>query len=56
MTQIETAIASFWAAIVRFLLGWLVAYGVVSSECDKLGGFYVNDTVYECRQKKAPTL
>ena len=56
MTQIETAIAIFWAAIVSFLLGWLVAHGVVSSECDKLGGFYVNDTVYECRPKKAPTL
>ena len=53
MTQLDACIAALLAAFIGVLLGWGIAHGVVASECDKLGGFYVNDTVYECRQKKA---
>ena len=52
MNQLEACIAVLLAAIMGVLLGWGIAHAVVASECDKLGGFYVNDTVYECRQKK----
>ena len=56
MLKAETGIAITWFTLVGVLLGWGIAHGIVSSECDKLGGFYVNDTVYECRQKKEQTL
>lgn len=56
MTQLDAWIAVLLAVIIGVLLGWGIAHGLVASKCDKLGGFYVNDTVYECRQKKAPTL
>lgn len=52
MMEAETGIAITLFTLVGVLLGWSIAHGVVASECDKLGGFYVNDTVYECRQKK----
>lgn len=34
-----------------FSLGWGAAYGIVGKECQTLGGFYVHDTVYECKVK-----
>lgn len=56
MMKAETGLAITLFTLVGVLLGWGIAHGVVASECDKLGGFYVNDTVYECRQKKVQTL
>ena len=35
-----------------FFSGWVIAHNVVSSECKKLGGFYVGTTVYECKVKE----
>ena len=31
--------------------GWIDAHGTVSSECDKLGAFYVGSKIYECKEK-----
>lgn len=36
-----------------FSLGWGAAYGIVGKECQTLGGFYVHNTVYECKVKDA---
>lgn len=36
-----------------FSIGWAAAHGTVSKECQVLGGFYVNNTVYECKVKVA---
>lgn len=38
----------FWAAV---FLGWAVAHNTVAKECQKMGSFYVGDTVYECKAK-----
>jgi len=32
-----------------FAFGWIIAHNEVAKECDKLGKFYVGDTVYECK-------
>ena len=32
-----------------WLCGWLHAHKTVASECEKLGRFYVGETVYECK-------
>ena len=31
--------------------GWADAHSTVSSECDKLGSFYVGSKIYECKEK-----
>lgn len=31
--------------------GWVFAHFAVANECEKLGGFYVGETVYECKIK-----
>ena len=56
MTQLDAWIAVLLATFIGVLLGWGITHSLVASKCDKLGGFYVNDTVYECRQKKEQTL
>ena len=38
----------FWVAI---FIGWVAAHNTVSKECQRLGSFYVGDTVYECKAK-----
>jgi hypothetical protein len=37
--------------VAVFGLGWAVGHSVVASECQKLGSFYVGETVYECKVK-----
>lgn len=37
---------------VLFILGVASGYGAVATECEKLGAFYVGNTVYECRVKQ----
>jgi hypothetical protein len=32
-----------------FVFGWVAAHDEVAKECDKLGKFYIGDTVYECK-------
>lgn len=34
-----------------FSVGWAAAHSTVGKECQVLGGFYVNSTVYECKVK-----
>jgi hypothetical protein len=46
----EGFIAAFVIAIAVFV-GWIAAHGTVAHECKKLGGFYVGETVYECKVK-----
>jgi len=42
------------AIVVGFFFyefGWYNAHITVAKECDKLGAFYVGNTVYECKRK-----
>ena len=34
-----------------FGLGWVTAHANVAYECKQLGGFYVGETVFECKVK-----
>lgn len=34
--------------VVGFFLGWVYAHHTVADECERLGGFYVGKTTYEC--------
>lgn len=41
----------FWmmlAFAIGCIAGWVHAHSVVAKECRRLGGFYVNKTVYKC--------
>ena len=40
-------IAAFSCA-VAFFFGYVSAHSDVSTECDRLGGFYVGSTIYKC--------
>lgn len=45
--------------VSAFSLGWVLAHRTVSTECERLGAFYVGEAVYECRAKgraQAPSL
>lgn len=42
-------------AVALFALGWVVSASTIGHECKKLGGFYVSDTVYECKLKEKNT-
>ena len=39
-------------SILLFSLGWIVSASTIGNECQKLGGFYVGSTVYECVLKE----
>lgn len=39
----------FIGIIVGLIWGWVYAHTAIAGECKKLGGFYVNDEVFECR-------
>ena len=43
--------------VVLALIGliWSMAHTTVAHECDKLGAFYVDDKVFECKRKKGDT-
>lgn len=48
-TVFKETIAAFLSLCIAFcLLGWIVAHGVIMKDCEKLGKFYVDNTVYEC--------
>lgn len=34
-----------------FYIGKAHSYIVIRTECDKIGHFYINDKVYECKEK-----
>ena len=48
---IETVFISIML-ILLFSLGWIVSAATIGNECQKLGGFYVSNTVYECAVKE----
>lgn len=35
-----------------FFSGWVFGRVTVANECERLGGFYVGNAVYECKPKK----
>ena len=37
--------------IFGYFLGWVFAHSTVATECGKLGSFYVNEKIYECKIK-----
>jgi hypothetical protein len=40
------------AVVCLFAFGWVAAHSTVAHECKQLGGFYVGETVYECKVKE----
>jgi len=44
--------ASLDWVLIGFFLGYGYAHMTVSHECERLGGFYVNEKVYECKLKE----
>lgn len=38
-------------AVLGGVVGYVVAHSVIARECERLGGFYVGNTVYECKAK-----
>ena len=47
-------IEGFISALVltaAVVVGWVAAHSTVAYECERLGGFYVGKTVYECKVK-----
>jgi hypothetical protein len=39
-------------AVCMFFSGWVFGHAAVANECERLGGFYVSNTVYECKPNK----
>ena len=39
-------------AVLLFGLGWITSATTIVHECKKLGGFYVSNSVYECKVKE----
>lgn len=40
------------AWLVAMWLGWMVAHLTVATECERLGAFYVGQSVYQCGVKR----
>jgi len=40
------------AFLAIFMTGWAFAHNTVATECEKLGAFYVGNTVYKCEVTK----
>ena len=40
------------AAVFGF--GWVMGSNKIANECQKIGSFYVGNTVYECKVKGKP--
>lgn len=53
MSDTEGLKSIFMSVIICLLFGWLCgwlhAHKTVAGECEKLGRFYVGETVYECK-------
>jgi len=57
-TRRRTMFEGFIAAIVlacTFGFGWAMSASTIAHECEKLGGFWVNQSVYECKLKEKNT-
>lgn len=44
---LAACMASFFCG---WFFGWGAAHGEVARECERLGGFYVGNKVFECRR------
>jgi hypothetical protein len=42
---------AFFSLLCGICLGWLIAHDTVAMECNRLGGFYVGKTDFECKVK-----
>lgn len=38
----------FFGLLIGWLCGWIHAHKTVATECERLGSFYVDKTVYKC--------
>lgn len=38
--------------VMSALAGWIMAHATVATECEKLGGFYVGNSIYTCQKAK----
>lgn len=45
-------IGVFIGAVVSYEFGWIYAHETVSTECQRLGAFYVGDKTFECKVKQ----
>jgi hypothetical protein len=43
------------ALLVGYHVGWIHAHLTVSTECERLGAFFVGKQVYECKRKEKNT-
>ena len=34
--------------ILGWLIGWYIAHATIAKECERLGGFYVNNKTFKC--------
>lgn len=41
-----------WQFLLGFIMAWCICHAythiMIASECEKLGGFFVNDKIYKC--------
>lgn len=54
-TNFGTWLIGFLTAVMfvlTFIYGWIIASSTIARECNKIGGFYVGDKVYECKVKQ----
>lgn len=45
----------FWMLIASFIsynVGSVIAHNIVKTECQRLGKFYVGQTVYDCKRSQ----
>lgn len=49
--EISLPMALFLVAMA-FGFGYVLAFHSVENKCKRLGGFYVSETVYECKVKR----
>ena len=47
-----TFTAGLIGCLIGYFFGWVNAHLTVADECNKLGAFYVNKTVYHCVKKE----
>lgn len=46
-----TLLCSIFALCLGILIGWVSAHTTVARDCDRLGAFFVGDSVYKCRKE-----
>ncbi|MGI2196886.1 hypothetical protein ACRN91_15070 [Shewanella baltica] len=54
MSFVSFALTALFFGLIGCWFGWLQAHHTVAMECEKLGGFYVGNVVYECVKSDHP--